>query len=66
MNHFEGTIICAVFALPFIAVTICIILMHGLCLPLIPAILMAVTLTAVGLMVFMDELRDYRNSTERV
>lgn len=66
MNHFEGTIICAVFALPFIAATICIIVMHGLCLPLIPAILTAVALTAAGLIVFMDELRDYRNSTGRV
>lgn len=66
MNHFEGTIIWAVFALPFIVVSICIIAMCGICLPLFPALLMAVTMTGFGIMEFTWELRDYRDSTGRV
>lgn len=66
MNYFEGTIICAVFALPFIVASICIIVMNGFILPIIPALLMAVALTMAGIMEFVWELRDYRNSTGRV
>lgn len=66
MNHFEGTIICAVFALPFIVVSIYIIAMCGICWALIPSMLMSVTMTGVGIIEFVWELRDFRDSTGRV